>query len=118
MAETTNQITERDFCRKRGDDYTFIITVQDSAGAAIDITGASFLLTIDPQKNPPTAANNVAQLTGIIVTAAAGTVRFEPSAASVATVGNYHYDVQMTDAAGKVRTILVGQWIIEQDVTK
>ncbi len=114
----TKKITTKDFCRKRGDDYTFILTIKDSAGVVIDITGFSFLLTIDPAQFPTGNSNNIAQLTGIIVSGSAGTVRFEPTSASVVSLGNFYYDVQQTDGAGKVRTILIGRWDIEQDITK
>lgn len=116
MASTT--VSTSDICRFRGDDYSFTITIKDSAGDAVDITGFSFLLTIDPSSAPTSDTNNLDQLTGTITDATGGQVRFDPTATSVGTVGNYFYDVQQTDAGGKVRTILTGKWDVEQDVTK
>lgn len=33
--------------RTRGDTYPFTVTFRDSAGAVIDLTGASFILTVN-----------------------------------------------------------------------
>lgn len=119
MVDTVGTVSQLNFTRKRGDTYSFVLSLKDSAGAAIDITGSTFLLTIDPSPDPADASANIAQLTGTIVGAGtAGQVRFDPSAPSVATVGGFYFDVQQTDAGSKVRTILTGQWTVEQDVTK
>lgn len=119
MVDTVGTVPQLNFTRKRGDTYSFVLSLKDAAGAALDITGASFLLTIDPSPSPESAVANIAQLTGSIVGAATlGQVRFDPTAPSVATVGVFFYDVQMTDSGSRVRTILVGQWTVEQDITK
>lgn len=119
MVDTVGTVPQLNFVRKRGDTYSFTVSLRDAAGAALDITGASFLLTIDPSPTPENAAANVAQLAGTIVGAPTlGQVRFDPTAPSVATPGVYFFDVQMTDAGARVRTILAGQWTVEQDITK
>jgi hypothetical protein len=107
-----------DFSRKRGDTFSLSFTVQDSSGTAIDITGASFKLTINQDAQPEDTTNQLAQLIGVIVDAANGIVRFDPDATSVGTVGVFFYDVEMTDSGGKVRTLTDGTWTIVQDITK
>lgn len=105
--------------RKRGDTYADEVAVTDSAGTAIDITGYTFTMTVDPERYPATAANNLFSLTGVITDAANGLVEFAPSAVQAdQTPGRYWYDIQMTDAAGKIRTIVADRYTIQQDITK
>ena len=67
--------------RKRGDTYADEITVKSKAtGLPINITGYTFTMTLDPEKSPATAANNLYSLTGTIVDAPNGRVEFAPSA--------------------------------------
>ena len=111
--------TEIDLTRKRGDTYADLFTLVDEDAAAVDITGRTYLLTVDPEPNPGDAVNNLFQLTGSIVSAPAGTVEFAPSAGqSDQTPADYYYDIQQTDAGGKIRTIATGKYSISQDITK
>ena len=113
-----------DLCRRRGDTFPDQFTVRSvradgTAGSAIDITGFSFLLTVDPTEFPTDALGNLFQLTGVIVDAPAGKVEFAPTAVeSDQTPASYFYDVQMTDTGGAIRTISVGPYVITQDITK
>ena len=108
-----------DLTRKRGDTYADQIAVVDSAGAVVDITGYSFVMTVDPSKTPSNADNNLFSLTGSIIDAVNGVVDFAPTALQAdQTPGRYWYDVQMTDAGGAIRTIVVGRYTIEQDISK
>lgn len=106
--------------RKRGDTYADEITVKSKAtGLAIDITGYTFTMTLDPAKDPATSANNLYTLTGTIIDAPTGRVEFAPSALqSDQTPGVYYYDVQMIDGAGRKRTILLDKYKYEQDIGK
>ena len=108
-----------DIDRVRGDTYPFIFTVNDSAGSPIDITGYSFLLTVDPEESPTDATNNLFQLTGSIVSGPAGTVEFSLTALQAdQEPAGYYYDLQMTDTATDIRTIAKGAWNVVQDITK
>lgn len=119
MVDTVGTVPQLNFERRRGDTYPFVLQLRDAAGAALDITGCTFLLTIDPSPTPADASANVAQLTGSIVGAATnGQVQFAPTTDAVGTVGVLFYDVQMTTSGGAVRTVLAGQWTVSQDVTK
>lgn len=108
-----------DITRKRGDTYAdeFAIT-SETTGLAIDITGYSFLLTVDPEKTPADATNNLFQLTGTITSAANGVVEFAPNASQADNVGAYYFDAQLTDTAGRIRTFDSGKYKFVQDVTK
>lgn len=118
-------ITNVNICRKRGDTAPFTITITDDAtpGVPIDITGFSFLLTVDPAQTPDSAANNLFQLgvgTGLVLSDPAnGVITVElPIGDADQTPAVYFYDLQQTDTGGFIRTILEGQWEVVQDITK
>jgi hypothetical protein len=94
-------------------------SIKDSAGAAVNISGFSFLLTVDPDANPTTDTNNLFELTGTIDDAPNGLVSFAPSAVEAdQTPETYFYDIQMTDAGSAIRTIAKGKYVVTQDITK
>ncbi len=108
-----------DVCRSRGDSFSDEFTVTTAAGAVVDISGAIFLLTVDPEPDPTTSAANLFQLTGVITDASNGVFTMTPSTSQTdVTPDLYFYDIQMTDAGGVVRTIAKGEYLIEQDITK
>lgn len=105
--------------RRRGDTYPDVITVQTtSTGTAVDVTGASFTLTLDTLKAPADALTNVYSLTGTIVSAPNGTVSFAPSAIQADQLGTFYYDIQMVDASGFKHTIGLDKYVYTQDITK
>ena len=108
-----------DIKRKRGDTYgNEFQVISETTGLPIDISGYSFVLTVDPQDDPAGSGNNVFQLTGTITDAANGLVEFAPNATQADNLGSWFYDVQMTDGSGRIRTILDGRYIVVQDITK
>lgn len=105
--------------RYRGDTVPDQITVVDTAGVAVNVTGYSFLLTVNKNKDPSSTAGQLFQVAGVIISGPAGTVKFTPSAVQTdQTPGKYYYDIQMTDGGGLIRTIISGNYVIKQDVTK
>lgn len=106
--------------RKRGDTYPDVFSITlESTGEPLDITGYSFLLTVDPAKAPADDTNNLFQIVGVIEDAVNGQVSFAPSEVqSNQTPGTYYYDGQLTDADGNVRTFVTGKYKIVQDITK
>jgi hypothetical protein len=116
--------TEINLCaRARGDTYAIVVQLTDGDVAGnppIDITGWSFLLTVDPSPDPADALSNLFQLVGTIVDAPNGKVRFGPLSAPQADQepGTYYYDVQATNTVPEIRTVLRGEWPVVQDITK
>ena len=105
--------------RYRGDTIADRLLVQDANGVVVNITGYSFLLTVSKDKEPASAANQLFQVAGVLTNALDGKVEFSPTAEQAdQTPGKYYYDVQMTNADGKIQTILFGRYTIRQDVTK
>jgi glycine cleavage system H lipoate-binding protein len=105
--------------RYRGDTIPDQFTIKDSAGVAVNITGYSFLLTVNSEKSPTDTTNQLYELTGIITDALNGKVEFAPSAVQAdQTPAGYFFNVQMTDAASAITTIVVGKYKYIQDITK
>lgn len=104
----------------RGDSDPIVFTLKDQAtGTPIPLAGSTFKLTVDTLENPPDATTKVFELVGALsATPTDGTVTFTPTAANTGTVGSYFYDVQRTDAAGHVRTVVKSTWVVLQDITK
>lgn len=97
--------------RKRGDTYPIELTLGQ------DVTGGTFLLTVDPKQAPEDDSGNLFQLTGVVTDAAKGVVEFAVTPGDADHVGPYHYDVQMT-RGGIVYTVASGALRFTQDITK
>lgn len=108
-----------DLERRRGDTFADRFTIKENA-VALDITGASFLLTVNTEQEPADAVNQVFQLTGTITDAPGGKVEFAPSALEADQDPNvdFFYDIQMTDSGGAITTIAGGKYSFKQDITK
>jgi len=108
-----------DITRKRGDTYADEFIIKSKAtGRPLNVTGYSFLMTLDPNKAPSDSTTNIYQLSGTIVDAAAGRVEFAPTTSQANQLGAFFYDVQMIDGGGRVRTVASGKYKYEQDITK
>lgn len=106
-------------CRVRGDTDALLIQLTTDGTTPIDITGSSFKLTVDPQADPSDALANRFQLTGTITDAPNGKVAFAPSTPQAdQPPDTYYYDIQWTNAGGTIKTILKGEWKVQQDITK
>ena len=78
-------------------------------------------MTVNTVENPPDDSTKVfsAPLApDPDQTANTGVAVFAPTSAQNGTAGAYHYDVQLTDGAGNVRTVVKSTYTILQDITK
>ena len=109
-----------DLCISRGDTTPWTFTIKTGSPAvAVNITGFSFLLTVDPSSEPTGSGSNLFQLTGTITDAANGIMSFELTATQAdQTPDVYFYDLQQTDGASKLRTVVKGEFEFKQDITK
>lgn len=103
--------------RSRGDTYKMGFIVK-SNGVALNVTGCTFRLTVDPSKNPVTDVANLFSLTGQIENGPAGLISFDVSPTQADHIGHYFYDLQMVDGAGLIRTVQKGKFDFVQDITK
>ena len=108
-----------DIERKRGDTYANEWVIKSrSTGLPVNITGYTFMLTVDPNKSPEDTSTKLFQIIGNIVDAPAGRVEFAPSALQADNVGSFFYDAQMIDGAARKRTFDSGMYLLKQDITK
>jgi hypothetical protein len=108
-----------DLTRPRGDTYAdeFVLKSK-TTGQPINLAGYSFKLTVNAKKDPgPTDAPEF-QINGVITDEAGGKVEFAPTAADADRLGNFHYDIQMVDGAGRKRTLVKAKYGFTQDITK
>ena len=107
-----------DITRRRGDTKPIVFRFRVD-GVVMDLTSCSFKMTIDPKKDPVDDTDNILQMAGTALDE--GRVKFEMSEAEAdITPGTYYYDVQITDADGKISTPedSCGKFKIVQDITK
>ncbi len=99
-------------CFTRGDNPILVLTLTDELAAAIDLTGAAVLLTVDSLEEPPDTATQIFVLTGAIQSpTTAGIVHFSPTTAQANQApAAYFYDVQVTFSDGSRRTVVAGDW--------
>ena len=110
---------DKEICWGRGDSDAKGFIVQDDLGVAVDITGFSFKLTVSSDKDPADQVDEQFSITGIIGSPTAGTVSFAPTTVNTdITPGIYFYDIEQTDAASKIKTLIKGKIKIIQDITK
>jgi len=115
-------ISDVAICRKRGDTAPFTITLTDGTNP-IDVTGFSFKLAVDPSATPTDNTNNLFELSvgdGITLTDPSNgvlTVTLSVLRADQ-TPGIYFYDLEWTDGSGFIRTVLTGEWEVQQDISK
>ena len=104
--------------RKRGDTYAdeFIVTDKRTWEPA-NLSGCSCSMSLDTRAAPGDSTTQVYRLTGV-VKPLEGVVEFAPTATQADLVGTFYFDVQLTDATGKIRTITSGTYIYTQDRTK
>jgi hypothetical protein len=108
-----------DFTRTRGDTYGDVYALTDTAtGEPLDLTGCSFLLTLDRRRSPPDTSTQLYSLSGNVLDAAAGKVEFAPTASQANQLGSFYFDMQMIDVLGRCRTLDSGKYRYTQDITK
>ena len=106
--------------RFRGDTHplTFALTDNATPAVAIDITGFTFLLTVDTLEEPADALTNVFSVAGDIVSGVGGTFKFTLTTGQADNLGEFFFDIEMIDAASAIRTIDKDTWTWTQDITK
>jgi hypothetical protein len=110
-------ICQADLQVYQGDDYQGTVAVLDSSGNAVDLTGYTALaqIRIMPAQYWPYVAaditcsigspNNVVDL-------------YIPAVVTATLYCTYVWDLQLTDSAGLVSTVLNGNVYVEQDITR
>jgi hypothetical protein len=115
MAEIIGAVIER----KRGD------TAPDEITVPFDNTGFAYLLTINTAKDPEPVGPPIV---GAVLVSSIGALTPGPTESTVSfpfsvangnqAPGRYWYDIQQTDASGRIKTIAKNEYIFHMDVTK
>jgi len=125
VAECSENTLE--ICRFRGDTKPVKRALtQSGSPSVVDITGFSFLLTVNTSKNPntdvtPAVGSEQFQISATITDGPNGKFQFDYDASpnpSEIPAGSYFYDIQMIDGGGIVRTIAKSKYVVKQDITK
>lgn len=111
-------ITNIDISRRRGDTKRMVFVIKDDNGIVDITTGYSFIMTIDPEKEPVNDTNNLFQIVGNLLEPSAGRVSFSPTDADADNLGSYYHDIQMIDPNTEKSTIVYGKYKLSQDITK
>lgn len=100
----------------RGDTETVVVTMKDSAGVAINVTGRTYRAQIRTTKDSSTID---ASFTCTVTNGAAGeiTCTILPATTATLSVGTHYWDFEET-SAGIVSTILAGSVNVLADVTR
>lgn len=100
----------------RGDTEVIVVTMKDSAGVAINITGRTYRAQVRTTKD---AGSVAASFTCVVTSAVNGEVTGTMSAVSSAALaaGKYYWDFEETNA-GVVTTILAGSVTVLADVSR
>ena len=102
-------------CITRRDSFVYGFLLEDANGP-IDLTGSSFLHTVDTQADGEgSELFSIAEFNTLDTT---GLVQFLPSVANLTqTPATYFHDVQWTNAASRIRTVINGSYAIGDDIS-
>ncbi len=115
---------ECNLSRRRGDTFEVEWLLVDENDVAVPNSGFNYVLSVNPSPNPsgPTGgpADPVETYRILYTGTGDGLITFAPSAAQADTTaaGVYFYEVEQTDTASAVRTIIRGEWEITEDLAK
>lgn len=102
----------------KGDTVNIDLTITDSDGNVIDITGYKFYFTV---KSNDTDSDNDALIKEDVTSHTAATsgqtrITLSKTDTDIAT-GNHYYDIQMKDVSDNITTITKDRFYVTQDVT-
>ena len=108
----------QNFTMWSGDSKVLTVTVTDSDGAAVNLTGATINYVLKKQLGG--GMNTITKATGgsgiVITDAAAGTCEITLDATDTASLlGSFYHECQVTDSYGNVSTIFIGTVTITED---
>lgn len=107
--------------RFRGDTKGLVATIKDKDGVVVPITSCTLKLSISALEEPASAeeADYKLQKQGeIFGDPLDGQFKFSFESVDVDFVGDYFYDFEFTDAAGKTNTLAKDSWVMQQDIGK
>lgn len=109
------------FIIEQGATFQNTLTLKDSSDAVINLTGYSAEMDLRKNQDDSTEVITLTVANSrVVMGGAAGTVKLVISASdtSALTVGDGVYDIELTDADGKVDRILEGTYSIRGNVSR
>jgi hypothetical protein len=90
-----------------------ITVTSESTGAALDITGCSFVMHVTTDKAPDALGTNLLySVAGVIEDAAGGVVTFSPTELQATQPdGTYYYEIVMIDAGGLTDSVALDKMV-------
>ncbi len=118
--------SKKTICWARGDTIPRVFTIKDSAGVVTDISGSTFRMRVNTEKDPNTGSPGTILFTAIgtfVTDGTDGKVQFAPTpvtwADALTLPTTAFYDIEETvTATSTVETLIKGGVKIEQDISK
>jgi hypothetical protein len=106
----------RDIDIYRGDNFAHTVTITNTAGSAIDVSGRTYTSQL---RRYPDSSTVAATFTVSMASAVTGVVVFSLANTVTASLdpGPYHYDIQQNNG-GTLTTLLAGRATLAADVTR
>ena len=102
----------------RGDTINIDLTIYDSDGSALDITGYTFFFTAKTNKGDLDDGALIKEDVTNHTDPTNGKTRITLSKEDTAvSIGNHYYDIQMKDTSGNITTITADRFNVVQDIT-
>lgn len=102
----------------RGDTYVFVLNPKNSDGTAFDLTNYSGAFQIKASRDP--VASIVLAGTVAVDTPIAGSITctIDAEDGEDLTAGSYVYDVEIEKTDGTVYTLVTGNFVVTNDITR
>ncbi len=112
----------KNICWGRGDTDPKVFTITDDAKppVVVDVSGWTFKLTVNSDKEPTDQSTEQFSINGAFVTDGTdGKVKFTPAPGDTdIPADKYFYDVERKIAGVSIKTLVKGECEIVQDITK
>ena len=113
--------SDKDICWSRGDTAARVFTI--GGANPLDISGSTFLMAVNTEKDPTDVTNQLFSVAGTFVTDGTdGQVQFAPTPATWADTltlpTNVFYEIQETKGGGAIETLIKGKVKVFQDLNK
>lgn len=106
----------KDIERFRGDTSPLYLTLTKN-NAPLNLAGCSAKMTVH-KRSDPKETDFEFQKTASVASESGGKFKFDFLEADVDLIGDFNYDMELTDAEGKKTTVKFGKLKFFQDITK
>ena len=112
--------SNQDLSLIRGDTATYTITIVDSDSVAVDITGWIVWMTIKENFSDTDLQAKVQKEVTVHTNPTGGITTITIAASDTASLdgGTYKYDIQFKKLDATIETVLYGDFVISEDVTR